>query len=134
MEFFMSKLNIIISVLCVLLFLNVMHIAAADGSNDKQRAADKQRKTFEENNSGKKYPPAFKTDASDYHNGKDVIIGYDKPMRDWSKPVPEERDIKCPKCSGTGLTKEMVGNVDPKLEVKICKRCSGKGTIGRTKI
>ena len=131
----MLKTRVTISVLCILLFFNIMHITAADSSsNEKQRAADKQRKAFEENNSGKKYPPTFKADASDYHNGKDVIVGYDKPMRDWSKPVPEERDIKCPKCSGTGLTKEMVGNVDPKLEVKICKRCSGKGSIGRTKI
>ncbi len=131
----MFRANVTISVIFMVIFFNIMHITPADSSsNDKQRAADKQRKAFEENNSGKKYPPTFKTNASDYHNGKDVIVGYDKPMRDWSKPVPEERDIKCPKCSGTGLTKEMVGNVDPKLEIKICKRCSGKGTIGRTKI
>jgi DnaJ-class molecular chaperone len=130
----MSLYNYSVAVISLAVLFNLIQPAWADGSsNEKQREADKRRKAFEESNAGKKYPPSFKTDASDYHNGKDRAVGYEKPMRDWSKPVPEEKDIKCPKCNGTGITKEMVGNRDPVLEVKICKRCAGKGTVGRTK-
>ena len=126
----MFKVRFTISVLLMLMCFNVQVINA--DSADKKKISGGSTTTG--GTTKKTYSPTFDTTAGDYHNGKNYDPCMVRGVTDWSKPVPVERDIKCPRCSGTGITKEMVGNVDPVLEIKICKRCSGKGTIGRTKI
>jgi DnaJ-class molecular chaperone len=123
------------SLVFTLLTVTLINVNAESTSQQKKDDADSKRRAYENNKkkSKKQYPDTFDANDAGNQNDKDYILTDQTPPHDWSKPAPPWRDVKCDKCNGTGIIKEVVGNKDPQLKIKICKTCSGKGTLGKTK-
>lgn len=123
------------SLVFTLLAVTLINVTAESTSQQKKDDADSKRRAYENNkkNSKKQYPDTFDANDAGNQNDKDYILTDQTPPHDWSKPTPPWRDVKCDRCNGTGIIKEVVGNKDPQFKIKICKICSGKGTRGKTK-
>jgi hypothetical protein len=124
----MLKLQFLIAVLLVCIVCN-----AGSSSQQKKTNADNQRRNYEKQKQAKQKQIDDGVRDSDFIDNEDAILTEQEPPFDWDRDVPKWRDVKCDRCSGTGITKEVVGNRNPKTKTKICKQCSGKGTRGKTK-